>query len=139
MLSIQYPSDDQSNYSFPSAYQTSIPQYTQLQINQYYAQYHCYPPQPYHIIPDYYVQPVTMAQPAYHQPMPTAYDTTQWQSQLDTLDLPTSQAPSRFVYASMDVLVQSIAFPNTTTEATAGLKPGPARFKAAHPAQTSPD
>ncbi|KAI4933976.1 uncharacterized protein J4E92_003646 [Alternaria infectoria] len=39
-------------------------------INTYYAQYQCYPPQPYQIIPDYYVQPVNVAPTTgYQQPV----------------------------------------------------------------------
>jgi hypothetical protein len=29
-----------------------VPQYTQTQINEYYAQYGCYPPHPYEVAPE---------------------------------------------------------------------------------------
>jgi hypothetical protein len=35
-----------------SSNQTTVPQYTQAQVDQYYGQYQRYPPQPYNIIPD---------------------------------------------------------------------------------------
>ncbi|KAF3043605.1 hypothetical protein E8E11_007107 [Didymella keratinophila] len=55
-----YPSSypEQSDIStYTTAYPT-VPQYTQTQLNQYFTQYHCYPPQPYQIVSDFYTQPV---------------------------------------------------------------------------------
>ncbi|KAF2871491.1 hypothetical protein BDV95DRAFT_594600 [Massariosphaeria phaeospora] len=46
---LQFPS---LHHGFP--YTAAIPQYTQSQINTYYHQYQCYPPEPYQIIPDTY-------------------------------------------------------------------------------------
>jgi hypothetical protein len=44
-----------------------VPQYTQTQLNQYLAQYHCYPAQPYQVVSDFYTQlvapPVTRSPP----------------------------------------------------------------------------
>ncbi|KAF2110822.1 hypothetical protein BDV96DRAFT_192046 [Lophiotrema nucula] len=49
-------------YGQSSVYATApVPQYTQAQIDSYYQQYQCYPPQPYQIIADYYA-------PSYVQP-----------------------------------------------------------------------
>jgi hypothetical protein len=92
--SIKYPSSGQGNYNYTTAaYQTAVPQYTQAQINQYYAQYHCYPPQPYNIIPDYY--PVVTS--GYQAPVVAPeYDNTQWQGQSDNIDVP-FQGPTRYV------------------------------------------
>ncbi|KAF2654431.1 hypothetical protein K491DRAFT_600854, partial [Lophiostoma macrostomum CBS 122681] len=62
----QYSSGEPSNFGYtPQAWPTTpIPQYTQSQINTYYQQYQCYPPQPYNIIPEYYAQP--LATPVAH-------------------------------------------------------------------------
>jgi hypothetical protein len=90
---LQYSSSDQSTYGYTAPYQAGVPQYTQSQINTYYAQYQCYPPQPYHVIPDYYVQPV-VPQTGYQQPVTSGYDTGHWQTS-DHLDLPTSHGPTR--------------------------------------------
>ncbi|OAL45602.1 hypothetical protein IQ07DRAFT_213518 [Pyrenochaeta sp. DS3sAY3a] len=96
MSGYNYSSAEQGNYSYATAYQAAIPQYTQTQINQYYAQYQCYPPQPYHIISDYYAQPTAVAHGGYHPSMSgSAYETTQWQAQSDNLELPESQGPTR--------------------------------------------
>ncbi|PSN72261.1 hypothetical protein BS50DRAFT_630325 [Corynespora cassiicola Philippines] len=47
-----YPYSNQPSYA-------AVPQYTQSQVDSYFAQYGCYPPQPYQILPDsYYAQPV---------------------------------------------------------------------------------
>lgn len=92
----QYPSSDQNNYSYAPTYQPGVPQYTQAQIYQYYAQYQCYPPQPYHVIEEQYVAPVAVGQPAYHQQtanVPT-YD-PQWQTQPDHVGQPLDQTISR--------------------------------------------
>jgi hypothetical protein len=66
----QYPSggygQQASGYGTPS-----IPQYTQSQINEYYQQYQCYPPQPYQIIPDYYAPAYVQA--GYEQPTYSSY------------------------------------------------------------------
>lgn len=57
-----------------SGYATPVPQYTQSQIAQYYAQYGCYPPQPYITIADYptvpsqYPQTSTQQQTTYTAP-----------------------------------------------------------------------
>ncbi|CAO2650148.1 Nn.00g014400.m01.CDS01 [Neocucurbitaria sp. VM-36] len=92
----QYSSSNQGNYPYATAYQSAVPQYTQTQINQYYAQYQCYPPQPYHVIADYYAQPATVAQTGYQQTVAGAsYDATHWQGQVDNLELPVSQGPTR--------------------------------------------
>ncbi|KAI4638374.1 hypothetical protein J4E93_010174 [Alternaria ventricosa] len=71
MSGYSYSSSDQGNYNYQTSYPaSSVPQYTQSQINTYYAQYQCYPPQPYQIIPDYYVQPVNVAPTTgYQQPV----------------------------------------------------------------------
>jgi hypothetical protein len=50
--SAQYSSGEQPAYSYPTF--APIPQYTESQISTYYQQYQCYPPQPYHVIPDFY-------------------------------------------------------------------------------------
>ncbi|KAH7093751.1 hypothetical protein FB567DRAFT_180163 [Paraphoma chrysanthemicola] len=97
MSGYNYSSPGQGNYNYATAsYQTSIPQYTQAQVNQYYAQYQCYPPQPYQIIPDYYAQPIPTAHTAFPQASPGAYD-PQWVGQSENLDVSvtTSQTPSR--------------------------------------------
>ncbi|KAE8838465.1 hypothetical protein PTNB73_03519 [Pyrenophora teres f. teres] len=90
MSGYSYSSSDQGNYGYQTPYQTGVPQYTQSQINAYYAQYQCYPAQPYQIVPDYYVQPA-IQQPEYQQPV-GAYDTASWHTQGD---IPTSQGPTR--------------------------------------------
>jgi hypothetical protein len=90
----QYSSSDQSTYGYTAPYQAGAPQYTQSQINTYYAQYQCYPPQPYQVIPDYYVQPV-VPQTGYQQSVTAGYETGHWQTQSDHLDLPTSHDPTR--------------------------------------------
>ncbi|KAF1836486.1 hypothetical protein BDW02DRAFT_493376 [Decorospora gaudefroyi] len=101
MSGYSYSSSDQGQgtYSYTPPYQagvpTAVPQYTQTQINTYYAQYQCYPPQPYHVIPDYYVQPVTVAPTGFQQPVAGAYDTPHWQTQVENLNLPHSHGPSR--------------------------------------------
>ncbi|KAH3971978.1 hypothetical protein HBH98_002690 [Parastagonospora nodorum] len=79
----------QGNYNYAtSTYQTAVPQYTQTQVNQYYAQYQCYPPQPYQIIPDYYAQPVHSATAGYHAPVATGdYEGAQWHGQSDNHDV----------------------------------------------------
>ncbi|KAF2707875.1 hypothetical protein K504DRAFT_446966 [Pleomassaria siparia CBS 279.74] len=59
---LRYPSGDHADYS---SY-TATPQYTQSQINTYYAQYQQLPPRPYQIIPEIYA-PVAV---------PGTYDTT---------------------------------------------------------------
>ncbi|KAF2020187.1 hypothetical protein BU24DRAFT_459794 [Aaosphaeria arxii CBS 175.79] len=43
---------------YTTGYSAPIPQYTESQIHAYYQQYQCYPQQPYHVIPDYFPQPV---------------------------------------------------------------------------------
>jgi hypothetical protein len=88
----QYSSAGQGNYNYAtSAYPTTVPQYTQAQINQYYAQYQCYPPQPYQLVPDYYVQPPTGA---YQQPAAgVGYENQQWQHP-ENLEVPTA-GPTR--------------------------------------------
>jgi hypothetical protein len=46
---------DNTNYPrdyTPAMYQATVPEYTQTQLNRYYAQYMCYPPLPYSVIPD---------------------------------------------------------------------------------------
>jgi hypothetical protein len=87
----QYSPPGQGNYNYTTAaYQTAVPQYTQAQINQYYAQYQCYPPQPYHVIPDFY--PVVTS--GYQQPVVGEFDNTQWQGQPESLDVP-HQGPTR--------------------------------------------
>jgi len=93
----QYSSSDQGNYSYQASYPHSgVPQYTQSQINAYYAQYQQYPPQPYQIIPDYYTQPVTVTHTAgYQQPVASGYDVGSWQSHGDDLGMNTSQGPTR--------------------------------------------
>jgi hypothetical protein len=94
----QHCSSDQSSYTYTAtSYQTGVPQYTQSQINTYYAQYQCCPPQPYQIIPDYYVQPVPVAHTQSYQPtaINSGYDTSHWQTQSDALDPPTSHGPTR--------------------------------------------
>ncbi|KAF1848951.1 uncharacterized protein K460DRAFT_83129 [Cucurbitaria berberidis CBS 394.84] len=91
-----YSSSDPDNYSYAPAYPSTVPQYTQTQINQYFAQYQCYPPQPYHVIADYYTQPVTVAHTSYQPAVAELpYDTAHWQGQADNLELPTSQGPTR--------------------------------------------
>ncbi|KAF2634237.1 hypothetical protein P280DRAFT_474782 [Massarina eburnea CBS 473.64] len=64
-----YSSDQSYDYTY-----NNVPQYTQTQINNYYAQYAVYPPQPYIIIEDYptrtvvpsnYDQTTTTTQSAY--------------------------------------------------------------------------
>ncbi|KAH7412018.1 hypothetical protein DE146DRAFT_751160 [Phaeosphaeria sp. MPI-PUGE-AT-0046c] len=84
-----YSSAGQGNYTYPTAaYPTTVPQYTQAQINQYYAQYQCYPPQPYQILPEYYVQADHAATGVYQQPAVAAeYDNQQWQRS-DSLEVP---------------------------------------------------
>ncbi|KAL6707320.1 hypothetical protein ACN47E_004308 [Coniothyrium glycines] len=95
MSGYNYASGDQ-NYSYVTTNQTSVPQYTQSQINQYYTQYQTYPPQPYHIIPDYYVQQIPAVQQAYHQPIITTMnDTANWQSQPDLPTVPSAQGTAR--------------------------------------------
>ncbi|KAL5121574.1 hypothetical protein ACEQ8H_000646 [Pleosporales sp. CAS-2024a] len=99
------PGGGQDNYNFcTSAYQTTVPQYTQTQVNQYYAQYQCYPTQPYHIIPDYYVQPVPDANANATSGYQTSvvatgsYESLQWQGQSESVDVPmssNSQGPTR--------------------------------------------
>lgn len=93
----QYSSSDQGNYSYQASYPHSgVPQYTQSQINAYYAQYQQYPPQPYQIIPDYYTQPVTVTHTTgYQQPVASGYDVGSWQSHGDDLGMNTSQGPTR--------------------------------------------
>ncbi|KAF1939478.1 hypothetical protein EJ02DRAFT_456885 [Clathrospora elynae] len=93
MSGYSYSSPDQGNYSYTTPYQGSVPQYTQSQINTYFAQYQCYPPQPYQVIADYYIQPV--APIGYQQTVGVAYDTGHWQTQGENLNLPTSQGPTR--------------------------------------------
>ncbi|KAH8723376.1 hypothetical protein GQ44DRAFT_620444 [Phaeosphaeriaceae sp. PMI808] len=91
-----YPSSGQGNYNYPSGSYQTIPHYTQTQVNQYYAQYQCYPPQPYQIVPEYYAQPSQVAPISYQQPTAGAeYNSSQWHG--DTLDIPvtTSQGPTR--------------------------------------------
>jgi hypothetical protein len=96
-LQHQYSSSDQGNYSYQAPYPASgVPQYTQSQINAYYAQYQQYPPQPYHIITDYYTQPVNVAHAAgYQQPVASGYDVGDWQSHSEDLGMNTSQGPTR--------------------------------------------
>jgi hypothetical protein len=98
ILTTQYSSSDQGSYNYQTSYPASgVPQYTQSQINTYYAQYQCYPPQPYQVIPDYYVQPVNVAPTAgYQQPVASGYDVGGWQSHAD-LGMNTSQVPTRCV------------------------------------------
>ncbi|KAF2832619.1 hypothetical protein CC86DRAFT_313803 [Ophiobolus disseminans] len=68
-----YSSSGQENYNYATAaYPPNTPTYTQTQVNQYYAQYQCYPPQPYQIIPDYYAAPVPST--GYPQPTGSSYD-----------------------------------------------------------------
>ncbi|KAF2249731.1 hypothetical protein BU26DRAFT_550094 [Trematosphaeria pertusa] len=63
-----YSSGDQSGY-YAQATAYPVPQYTQSQINAYYQQYGCYPPQPYQVIADsYYAQPAAV--------VPSSYTTT---------------------------------------------------------------
>lgn len=78
---IQYSSGGQENYNYTTAaYQTAVPQYTQAQINQYYAQYQCYPPQPYTLMPEYYGQQGHAVAGAYQQPTTgVEYESPQWQ------------------------------------------------------------
>ncbi|RII08819.1 hypothetical protein CUC08_Gglean007215 [Alternaria sp. MG1] len=97
MSGYSYSSSDQGNYSYQASYPHSgVPQYTQSQINAYYAQYQQYPPQPYQIIPDYYTQPVTVTHTAgYQQPVASGYDVGSWQSHGDDLGMNTSQGPTR--------------------------------------------
>ncbi|KAF2848405.1 hypothetical protein T440DRAFT_536629 [Plenodomus tracheiphilus IPT5] len=90
-----YSSSDQAGYNYAPAYQATVPQYTQTQINQYYVEYQCYPQQPYNIIPDYYVQAPAVAQPTYQQPLAGAGYGAHWQAQADSNDLNTSQGPTR--------------------------------------------
>mgnify|MGYP003624090626 CR=1 len=95
---VQYSSSGQGDYSHTTAaYQTTIPQYTQAQVNQYYVQYQCYPPQPYQIIPDYYVQPVQATHAGFQQANPGAVHDAQWSGHGEPLDVPmtASEAPSR--------------------------------------------
>ncbi|ORY08335.1 hypothetical protein BCR34DRAFT_589996 [Clohesyomyces aquaticus] len=61
MSGYQY-SSGQSGYGYPTS---SVPQYTQAQIDQYYQQYQQYPPQPYQVIQYDYN--------SYTHPMPTGY------------------------------------------------------------------
>ncbi|KAI8930859.1 hypothetical protein NX059_011876 [Plenodomus lindquistii] len=95
MSGYRYPPSDQANYNYPSTYQTGIPQYTQTQINQYYAQYQCYPQQPYQIIPDYYAQAPAVAQPGYQQPLAEPSYDAHWQAQTDSNNVNPLQGPSR--------------------------------------------
>ncbi|KAH7130326.1 hypothetical protein B0J11DRAFT_249860 [Dendryphion nanum] len=53
----QYSTGGQQGNAYTSSYAPAIPQYTETQIYQYYQQYQVYPPQPYHVIPDF-PQPV---------------------------------------------------------------------------------
>ncbi|KAF1931173.1 uncharacterized protein M421DRAFT_90264 [Didymella exigua CBS 183.55] len=58
-----YPSSYPEQPDF-SSYTTAYPgfaPYTQTRMNEYFAQYQCYLPQPYQILPDFYTQPI--AQP----------------------------------------------------------------------------
>ncbi|KAH9875655.1 hypothetical protein IAQ61_003119 [Plenodomus lingam] len=90
-----YSQSDQTGYNYAPAYQAGVPQYTQTQVNQYYAQYQCYPPQPYHIIPDYYVQAPVVAQPTFQQPLTGSGYDARWQVQADSNELNTPQGPTR--------------------------------------------
>ncbi|KAF3041300.1 hypothetical protein E8E12_004349 [Didymella heteroderae] len=49
---------DQGNFSAYTTAHPMVPQYTQTQLNQYFAQYHCYPPQPYQTVSDIGTRPV---------------------------------------------------------------------------------
>ncbi|USP78809.1 hypothetical protein yc1106_06083 [Curvularia clavata] len=81
MSGYSYSSSDQGNYSYPPQYQPGVPQYTQQQISAYFAQYQCYPPEPWQMVQDYYVeQPMSMTPAPYQEPM-IGYEDTEWQVQ----------------------------------------------------------
>ncbi|EOA88016.1 uncharacterized protein SETTUDRAFT_184325 [Exserohilum turcica Et28A] len=94
MSGYSYSSSGQGNYSYQPPYQPGIPQYTQHQIHAYYAQYQCYPPEPWQMVQEYYVeqQPMSIPHTAYQEPV-TGYESTGWQLQ-DT-DVNVSASPGQ--------------------------------------------
>jgi hypothetical protein len=54
----EYSSAGQSGYTYTAPGYSAVPSYTQADVDAYYYKYHCYPPQPYNVIPSYYVPPV---------------------------------------------------------------------------------
>lgn len=94
----QYSSSGQGNYSYQPPYQPGIPQYTQHQIHAYYAQYQCYPPEPWQMVQEYYVeqQPMSIPHTAYQEPV-TGYESTGWQLQDTDVNVSASPGQKRCV------------------------------------------
>lgn len=97
MSGYSYSSSDQGSYSYQQQprYQPGVPQYTQQQINAYYVQYQCYPPQPWQMIQDYYVEQPMGVTPALYQEPVTGYESTEWQTQSTDMNLSTGQSHKR--------------------------------------------
>ncbi|KAF1951597.1 hypothetical protein CC80DRAFT_508780 [Byssothecium circinans] len=88
-----YPSDQSYGYTYNNN-NNNVPQYTQSQINAYYAQYGCYPPQPYVTIADY---PTQSAVPSsYGTAQPTYLAPTQDVSRTWRCDLPNCTSTANF-------------------------------------------
>lgn len=90
-----YPPSDQTSYTYTSSPQTGVPQYTQTQIDQYYLHYQCYPPQPYHIIADYYVQAPVAAQHSHQHTLSRPSYDAQLQVQANRQELDSPQGHIR--------------------------------------------